>query len=69
MADDIRPNAIMVTILSGLSKIFPTWQIVPGQDINEIAFKLPEVRQQVYIIYIFIYLYLYLYFHKSYPTN
>ncbi|XP_004497316.1 caffeoylshikimate esterase-like [Cicer arietinum] len=47
MADDIRPNAIMVTILSGLSKIFPTWQIVPGQDINEIAFKLPEVRQQI----------------------
>jgi len=49
IADDIKPNAFVLRVLSALSKVAPTWQIVPTQDIIEVAFKVPEVREQVYI--------------------
>ncbi|XP_058774800.1 caffeoylshikimate esterase-like [Vicia villosa] len=47
IADDIKPNTLLVTLLSALSKLTPTWQIVPTQDIVDIAFKVPEVREQI----------------------
>lgn len=47
IADDIKPNAWMVTIFSALSKLTPTWQIIPTEDIIDIAFKVPEVRKQI----------------------
>lgn len=47
IADDIKPNAFVLRILSALSKVAPTWQIVPTQDIIDVAFKVPEVRQQI----------------------
>jgi acylglycerol lipase len=49
--EKLRPNAMMVSILSALSKVIPTWKIIPTADIVDIAFKEPEVRQQVYIIF------------------
>jgi len=47
IADDIKPNALLITFLSALSKLTPTWQIIPTEDIIDIAFKVPEVREQV----------------------
>ncbi|KAJ7975879.1 Caffeoylshikimate esterase [Quillaja saponaria] len=47
IANDMRPNAMVTNILSALSKLIPTWRIIPGQDIIDVAFKLPEVREQV----------------------
>ncbi|GAU12142.1 hypothetical protein TSUD_01080 [Trifolium subterraneum] len=47
IAKELRPNAMMVSILSALSKVIPTWKIIPTADIVDIAFKEPEVRQQV----------------------
>ncbi|OIW12783.1 hypothetical protein TanjilG_24716 [Lupinus angustifolius] len=44
---DMSPNAMMVTILSGLSKVAPKWKIVPTEDLFEIGFKVPEVREQI----------------------
>jgi hypothetical protein len=51
IADELRPNAMMVSILSALSRIIPTWKIIPTVDIVDIAFKVPEVREQVYYIF------------------
>lgn len=47
IADDIKPSGMVVSILSALSKVIPTWKIIPTQDIIDIAFKVPEVREQV----------------------
>jgi acylglycerol lipase len=47
IADELRPNAMMVSLLSALSRIIPTWKIIPTVDIVDIAFKLPQVREQV----------------------
>jgi len=47
IADDIKPNTMVVGILSALSKVIPSWKLVPTQDIIDVAFKVPEVRQQV----------------------
>lgn len=47
IADDIKPSGMVVSILSALSKVIPTWKIIPTQDIVDIAFKVPEVREQI----------------------
>lgn len=47
IAEDIKPNAMVISILSTLSKVIPSWKLVPTQDIIDVAFKDPEVRQQV----------------------
>jgi hypothetical protein len=55
IADELRPNAMMVSLLSALSRIIPTWKIIPTVDIVDIAFKLPQVREQVYIYIYYIF--------------
>ncbi|XAR72060.1 2-acylglycerol O-acyltransferase [Bertholletia excelsa] len=47
IADDIKPSPLVVTVLTKLCRIIPTWKIIPTQDIIDVAFRLPEVRQQV----------------------
>ncbi|CAL0300476.1 unnamed protein product [Lupinus luteus] len=47
IADDMRPNTMMVSILSALCKVVPTWRIVPTLDVIDLAFKVPQVREQV----------------------
>lgn len=49
IADDIKPNAVVISILSALSRVIPSWKVIPTQDIIDVAFKVPEVREQVYI--------------------
>ena len=49
IADDMKPSPIVISILTRLSTIIPTWKIIPGQDIIDLAFKEPEIREQVYI--------------------
>lgn len=64
IADDIKPNTLLVTLLSALSKLTPTWQIIPTQDIVDIAFKVPEVREQVNI-YKYIIIYIHIFTHAK----
>ncbi|KAE9611600.1 putative 2-acylglycerol O-acyltransferase [Lupinus albus] len=47
ISDDLIPNAMMVNILTGLSKVAPKWKIVPSEDMIEIGYKMPEVREQI----------------------
>ncbi|XP_024021537.1 caffeoylshikimate esterase isoform X1 [Morus notabilis] len=47
IADDVKPHPVVISILTKLSKIIPTWKIIPTNDIIDLAFKVPEVRQAV----------------------
>ncbi|PKI35210.1 hypothetical protein CRG98_044376 [Punica granatum] len=48
IADQLRPSKLVVAFLSRLCNVIPSWRVVPtSQDIIELAFKVPEVREQV----------------------
>ncbi|KAM7262924.1 hypothetical protein ACFE04_000607 [Oxalis oulophora] len=47
IADDIKPKPMVVSVLNKLIGIIPTWKIIPGQDIIDVAFKQPEIRKQI----------------------
>ncbi|XP_022138957.1 caffeoylshikimate esterase-like [Momordica charantia] len=47
IAKDMRPNPMMISMLTKLSKLIPTWKLIPTEDIIDIAFKVPEVRKQI----------------------
>ncbi|KAJ6902030.1 caffeoylshikimate esterase-like [Populus alba x Populus x berolinensis] len=47
IADDVKPPQMVITILRNLCSVIPTWKIIPTKDIVDVAFKLPEVRQQI----------------------
>lgn len=46
-AEEMKPHPIVVNVLTQLSKIIPTWKLIPTQDIIDIAIKNPEWREQV----------------------
>ncbi|XP_010554568.1 PREDICTED: caffeoylshikimate esterase [Tarenaya hassleriana] len=47
IADEMKPHPVVISVLTKLSRLIPTWKIVPGNDIIDVAFKEPKVRQQV----------------------
>ncbi|XP_038891440.1 caffeoylshikimate esterase-like [Benincasa hispida] len=47
IADDMRPHPLVISVLTKLCKIIPTWKIIPTQDVIDIAFKVPEIRKQI----------------------
>ncbi|KGN50506.1 caffeoylshikimate esterase [Cucumis sativus] len=47
IADEMRPNPLVISLLTKLCKVIPTWKIIPTQDIIDIAFKQPHVRKQI----------------------
>ncbi|CAJ1977726.1 unnamed protein product [Sphenostylis stenocarpa] len=47
IAEELKPNSIVIRVLSALSKVAPSWRLVPGPDITDVAFKVPEVRQKI----------------------
>ncbi|XP_042465340.1 caffeoylshikimate esterase-like [Zingiber officinale] len=47
IADELKPHPMVISILSRLSNVFPTWRIVPMQDIIDVAFKSMEKRQEI----------------------
>ncbi|MED6168458.1 hypothetical protein PIB30_011623 [Stylosanthes scabra] len=47
IADEMKPNSVVVGVLSALSKVIPTWRLIPTQDIIDVAFKEPHVREQI----------------------
>lgn len=48
IAEEMKPSPLVISVLSKLSGVIPTWRIIPGQDIIETAFKQPEIRKQVF---------------------
>ncbi|KAL5733342.1 hypothetical protein ACOSP7_032684 [Xanthoceras sorbifolium] len=47
IADDVKPPQAVVSVLNKLCKFIPTWKIIPGQDIIDVAFKEPHIRQEI----------------------
>ena len=47
IADDMKPNPMVTTVLTKLCKIIPTWKLIPTKDVVEMAFKEPEKRDEV----------------------
>lgn len=47
IADDLRPNPLVIKVLTKLCRVIPTWKIIPTQDIVDVAFRDPEVRKQI----------------------
>ncbi|CAL5407192.1 unnamed protein product [Camellia sinensis] len=49
IADDLRPNPLVIKVLTKLCRVIPTWKIIPTQDIVDVAFRDPEVRKEIVI--------------------
>ncbi|KAG9453841.1 hypothetical protein H6P81_006745 [Aristolochia fimbriata] len=47
IAEEMRPHPFVINVLTKLSKVIPTWKIVPTQDIIDIAIKDPEKREEM----------------------
>lgn len=47
IAEEMKPNPMVIGVLSALSKVIPTWRVVPGPDVIDLAFKVPKVREEV----------------------
>ncbi|KAE9445343.1 hypothetical protein C3L33_22758, partial [Rhododendron williamsianum] len=54
IADDVRPPALVVNVLTKLCRIIPTWKIIPTPDIIDVACRDPEVRQEVSIPFLIV---------------
>ncbi|KAK1311916.1 hypothetical protein QJS10_CPA07g00291 [Acorus calamus] len=46
IAEEMKPHRIVISILTKLCKIIPTWKLIPTQDIVDIAIKMPEKREK-----------------------
>lgn len=47
IADEMRPSPVVITILTALARIIPTWKLTPTPDVVDIAFRDPKVRAEV----------------------
>lgn len=47
IAEEMRPHPVVISVLTKLCKIIPTWRIIPTQDIIDSAIKNPEWRKEV----------------------
>jgi hypothetical protein len=47
IVEDMKPHPLVISILSKLSKVIPTWRIIPSEDIIDKAIKSEEWREEV----------------------
>ncbi|KFK34770.1 hypothetical protein AALP_AA5G191400 [Arabis alpina] len=47
IAEDIKPHPMVISFLAKLTRVIPTWKIVPTNDIIDVAFKESHIRKQV----------------------
>ncbi|CAA3021128.1 caffeoylshikimate esterase-like [Olea europaea subsp. europaea] len=47
IADDIRPHPMVMNVLTKLSRVIPTWKIIPTPDIIDVAFRVQAIRDEV----------------------
>lgn len=59
IADEMKPNPVVIKILTALARIIPTWKLTPTPDVVDLAFRDPQVRQEVTYLFIFYYLIIY----------
>ncbi|GFP82721.1 caffeoylshikimate esterase, partial [Phtheirospermum japonicum] len=47
IADEMKPNPMVIKFLTSLARIIPTWKLTPTPDIVDNAFRDPQIRQEV----------------------
>eukprot|EP00249_Psilotum_nudum_P021126 c27982_g3_i1 orf=348-1421(-) len=47
ISENLKPPRIVVTVLTKLASLIPTWKIVPTKDILEVGFKDPLKREEI----------------------
>uniref|UniRef100_A0A803MVP7 Serine aminopeptidase S33 domain-containing protein n=1 Tax=Chenopodium quinoa TaxID=63459 RepID=A0A803MVP7_CHEQI len=47
IADHIKPSPFVISCLTKLSYILPTWKLIPGNDVIEAAVRDPERKKEV----------------------
>lgn len=47
IADDLKPNQMVVSVLTQLARVIPSWRIIPTNDIIDAAFRDPAVRKEI----------------------
>ncbi|CAN6471214.1 unnamed protein product [Victoria cruziana] len=47
IADEIKPNPLMIGILNKLCRIIPTWKMIPTKHIADLAIKLPSKKEEL----------------------
>ncbi|KAL3623424.1 hypothetical protein CASFOL_032240 [Castilleja foliolosa] len=47
IADEVKPNPVVIKFLTSLARIIPTWKLTPTPDIVDIAFRDSKVRKEV----------------------
>ncbi|CAF2111899.1 unnamed protein product [Brassica oleracea var. botrytis] len=47
LAEEIKPHPMVIKFLTKLTRVIPTWKIVPSNDIIDVAFKESHIRKQV----------------------
>lgn len=47
----MKPYPVLIDVMDKLVRLIPTWKIVPGLDIIDVAFRAPEIRNEVTLIY------------------
>ncbi|KAK1396311.1 caffeoylshikimate esterase-like [Heracleum sosnowskyi] len=47
VADDIKPNQMVRSVIAQLARVIPSWRIVPTQDITDVAIRDVEVRKEI----------------------
>ncbi|KAF7064884.1 hypothetical protein CFC21_071096 [Triticum aestivum] len=47
IVEEMKPSPMVITILSKLSNVIPTWRIIPNEDIIDRAIKRQEWREEV----------------------
>ncbi|GJN28537.1 hypothetical protein PR202_gb16676 [Eleusine coracana subsp. coracana] len=47
IVEDMKPHPLVISILSKLSNVIPTWRIIPSEDIIDKAIKSEEWREEI----------------------
>ncbi|XP_074286713.1 caffeoylshikimate esterase-like [Silene latifolia] len=47
IAEELKPNELVIKVLEKLANVLPTWKIVPGQDIVDVAVRDPAKKEEV----------------------
>nr|XP_043631407.1 caffeoylshikimate esterase-like [Erigeron canadensis] len=47
LADNMKPPQIVFSVLLQLTRFIPTWRVVPGEDIIDLAFRDPKIREEI----------------------
>ena len=48
ISEKVKPHPVVITLLTQVEELIPTWKIVPTKDVIDSAFKDPVKREMVW---------------------